>query len=66
MVPSLIAPLRAANRLNSPVTGVIGGWIEALTLMPVGSKWEPTIPHNLAYGETRRGRIHSSVQHPDF
>ena len=27
-----------------PVTGVIGGWIEALTLMPVGSKWELTIP----------------------
>ncbi len=26
-----------------PVTGVIGGWIEALTLMPVGSKWELTI-----------------------
>lgn len=26
-----------------PVNGVIAGWIEALTLMPVGSKWELTI-----------------------
>ncbi|MCE1718490.1 FKBP-type peptidyl-prolyl cis-trans isomerase, partial [Enterobacter hormaechei] len=34
-----------------PVNGVIAGWIEALTLMPVGSKWELYIPYNLAYGE---------------
>ena len=32
------------------VTGVIPGWIEALQLMPVGSKWELYIPYNLAYG----------------
>lgn len=34
-----------------PVNGVIKGWVQALQLMPVGSKWELYIPHYLAYGE---------------
>lgn len=33
-----------------PVNGVIPGWVEALQLMPVGSKWRLHIPSDLAYG----------------
>jgi len=36
------------------VNGVIQGWIEALQLMPVGSKWMLFIPSELAYGENPR------------
>lgn len=36
---------------------VIKGWAEALTLMPVGSKWELYIPYDLAYGERNAGKI---------
>jgi FKBP-type peptidyl-prolyl cis-trans isomerase FklB len=33
-----------------PVNQVIPGWVEALQLMPVGSKWRLHIPSELAYG----------------
>lgn len=38
-----------------PVGGVIPGWVEALQLMEVGSKWQLFIPSNLAYGEQGAG-----------
>ena len=38
------------NDATMPVGGVIPGFTEALTKMPVGSKWEITIPYSAGYG----------------
>jgi len=38
-----------------PVSGVIPGFTEALTKMPVGSKWEITIPASAGYGARQAG-----------
>lgn len=48
---------------NQPLTinmgrpSVIAGWVEVLKLMPAGSKWEVTIPQELAYGTRDQGVI---------
>lgn len=38
------------------VTQVIPGWVEALQIMPVGSKWKLFIPSDLAYGAQGAGQ----------
>ncbi len=40
-----------------PVNGVIQGWVEALQLMQVGSKWRLFIPPHLAYGSRGAGGV---------
>lgn len=39
------------------VNQVIPGWVEALQMMPEGSRWKLYIPSKLAYGEHQAGSI---------
>lgn len=41
--------------LEIPVSGVIQGWVEALQMMPVGSKWKLYVPSGLGYGDRGAG-----------
>lgn len=43
------------RELNIVVNKTIPGWQEALPMMPMGSKWQLTIPSKLAYGESGAG-----------
>ena len=48
---------RNPNTIKFQCNGVIEGWTEALTMMPVGSKWELYIPQELAYHDSQKGQI---------
>lgn len=48
--------IRRGEPAEFPVSGVIQGWVEALQLMPVGSKWQLYIPSELAYGSHGAGQ----------
>lgn len=48
--------VRRGEPATFPVGGVIAGWVEALQLMPVGSKWKLYIPYNLGYGARGAGQ----------
>jgi FKBP-type peptidyl-prolyl cis-trans isomerase FklB len=49
--------VQRGETISFPVTGVIPGWVEALQLMPIGSKWKLFIPSELGYGNRAQGAI---------
>lgn len=52
-----------SSRVDNPFTvnlampAVIPGWVTALKHMPLGAKWEVTIPQDQAYGKQNMGQI---------
>ena len=48
--------VRRGQPADFPVNGVIAGWVEALQLMPVSSKWKLYIPYDLGYGARGAGQ----------
>ncbi len=48
---------REPFEVNLAMPRVIQGWVEALKLMPAGSKWEVYLPQELAYGAQDMGQI---------
>ncbi len=51
------ASAKHGGAASFPVSGVIGGWTEALQLMKVGGKWQLFIPAELAYGNSPPGGV---------
>lgn len=49
--------VQRGETVSFPLNGVIAGWVEALQLMPVGSKWKLYIPAELGYGNRAQGPI---------
>jgi FKBP-type peptidyl-prolyl cis-trans isomerase len=51
----LQSSFKTGQPLVIPVNRVIPGWIEALQLMPVGSRWKLYIPSEIGYGDRGAG-----------
>jgi FKBP-type peptidyl-prolyl cis-trans isomerase FkpA len=49
----------STNPIDINLKTVIPGWIEALSMMPVGSKWEIALPAKMAYGDQVHPKIPS-------
>ncbi|HEY6193345.1 MAG TPA: FKBP-type peptidyl-prolyl cis-trans isomerase [Bacteroidota bacterium] len=48
---------KRGQAVTRAVSGWIQGWVEALQLMPVGSKWQLFVPPSLAYADQPAGPL---------